>query len=189
MADAAGSSFSAVGYVDVMEVPVAIAESGVDRRVGETKQVLFMAAETEVVDPRGVGDIESSRVGTFQQTEIVGAVGVVTAGATPESYGAVQVFLPFQFFPDVLQGSQLFIPVATQAEFLFLFGQQFFYVCGMGRMTASAPPCLGERFMKVLYLGELILECLVTLEAEIGHFVFREVRQVRTVRFVTGHAT
>lgn len=126
MADPATPPFPAVGNVDGMEVPVAVAELCVHGCLGKAEQIFFMTSEAKVVGPRRVGGVQGCRVGAFQQAEIVVAVGIVACGALPGPDRAMDVFLSFQLSPNVFQRSQFLVPVAVQTKLHFRKWQKFF---------------------------------------------------------------
>lgn len=101
VADPTRASLALIGHMYVMKILIAVAEFCVDRGLGETQQVLFVARETEIVVPLLVRGVDIDRIILLQQTIKRAPVGIMTGLALTELYRTMQVFLACQFLFDI----------------------------------------------------------------------------------------
>ena len=91
MAYETGAPFPTVYDVNVVEIAVTVAESGVYSGVRVSKEIFFMALQAEIISPFLVRSIEGVRVIPPQYTDKVRAVRIVAGGASPLLYWSVKV--------------------------------------------------------------------------------------------------
>ena len=71
MTDAAGATFAIVDHVHVVEILVAVAETGIHGGIGEAQKILFMTVETGSIDAFLVGGINVGGITSPQHPEVI----------------------------------------------------------------------------------------------------------------------
>ena len=188
VAGATAPPFTVIDHMNIVEIPVAVTEFGVDGGIGEAKQIFIMTFEAETIRPFRIGSVVGRRVRSRQQSIIIRTMGVVTAGASSQGDGAVELRLTLQFLGYIFYGRKLVVPMTAKAEGHFVHGEEFPDVGGVRRMAGAAPPLLGERLVQFLDLGQLGFYGLVAFETEFGHLPDTQIEIVGTMRVMTRDA-
>ena len=116
MTNPAGTPLSLVNDMHVMEVLVAIAESGIDGGVRVAEQILFVTVQTRPVDSILVGSIDVGRILSPEDAEVIGAVRVMTCLAFTLPERAMQIFFPGKFLLDIIQARSAKIVLVVAAK-------------------------------------------------------------------------
>lgn len=128
VASATASPLEVVHHMNIMKIPVAVTELGVDGGIGKTKQIFFMAFKAKSIRPFRVRRVVGGGIRSRQQSEIIGAMGVVTSGASSLGDGAVNLCFSLQFIGDIFQRRQFVVSMTAETERLFVHGKEFFEV-------------------------------------------------------------
>jgi hypothetical protein len=162
-----GASFHHFVHMDEMQVLIAVSEICQRRGPVVIGNAFLMAHETKFIVILVIGRVEELRERLAQHPEILGPMGVVTAGAIVLLNGAVMFGIVRQDVLHVRDTAILavILPVmATQAEFRRLFYQLLSIIGGMGIMATKALPvrikplvvdgCLPDLLFLVLMAGK-----------------------------------
>lgn len=173
MADTAGASFAIIDYMHVVEVPVAVAETGVNRRVGETEEVLFVTAQTCPIDSFFVGGVNIGGIASHEHPKIIRTVRVMARLAFSGFDGAMEMFFPGKFLFDVSQAgiAQIVLAVAEQASGHLVEGEEAFVLRIVGRVAGDTASLLLEGLVRHFNSCQFLAYLDMALEAEIRHLL------------------
>lgn len=112
--DAAGAPFATIYYMYIMEIPVAVAETGIKGCIGIAEEVLLMASEAQAICAFFVGGIDFGGVTSPKHAKIIRTVRVVAGFTFTRSNRPMEIFFSFKLFFDVTQwGSPGIVLVVT----------------------------------------------------------------------------
>lgn len=121
---ATASPLAIVYDMNVVKVSFPVTKLCIYGCFGEVQQIFLVAFEAKSVRSFTVGSIVGRRVRSRQETKIVGTVGVMTTGASPQGDGAVDLRFSLQLIGDIFQWSQRIVPMTPQTERFFVRGKE-----------------------------------------------------------------
>ena len=153
MANTTRTTFAIVDDVHVVQVPVAVAEAGIQSSIGEPEKVLFMTAQASPVDPVLVGGVDFSGIVSPEHTEVIRTVRIMACLAFTLIYWSMKKFFPGEIPFNISQGggTKPVLTVAAQACGHFVKGKKCLVLGIVCRVTGTAASLLQERLVRIFH--------------------------------------
>ncbi len=175
MAETAGPPFAVIGYMNEMEVLVAVPKIGVNGGLREFQQLRVVALQAEIVGAFLIREIHSLGIRAGQHPEVIRTVRVMAGSAGAVGKGTMEVLLVLQLCLDIFQrrSSEIVSTVTAEAQTLFPGREKSLGLGEMGGVTTAATPLLVDGLMFVFGFAQSLPDIGVAFKAEIRHLFFR----------------
>ncbi len=175
MAETAGPPFAVIGYMNEMEVSVAVPKIGVNGGLRKFQQLRVVALQAEIVGAFLIREIHSLGIRAGQHPEVIGTVRVMAGSAGAVGKGTMEVLLVLQLCLDIFQrrSSAIVSTVTTEAQALFPGRKKSLGLGEMGGVTTAATSLLVDGLMFVFGFAQSLPDIGVAFKAEIRHLFFQ----------------